>query len=158
MTTPYSFILQVPAAPAHEALQHFASKLAFESDPSDVHVDLQRKKSGFVVVDARGAEPFAERHVPGAINLPYRLIDEAAVAPFRNQVVVVYCWTAACNAADKAAVRLATLGVQVKQMVGGLSAWVEEGYPVEGTLAPEITFTEYLRFHHSGTPGPFRRL
>jgi rhodanese-related sulfurtransferase len=157
MTTPFSFILQVPAAPPEEALRHFSGKLAVETDPSDVHVDLQRKKTGFVVIDARGAEAFAEKHVPGAIHLPHRMIDEASAAPFLNQVVVVYCWSASCNAAAKAAVRLATLGVKVKEMIGGLSAWVEEGYPVEGTLPAEVSFGDYLRFHHSGATGPFRR-
>jgi len=49
----FSFILETPAAPAGVAQRHFESKLAIETDPSDVHTDLTRHKTGFVVVDAR---------------------------------------------------------------------------------------------------------
>src|SRR5207245_11627846 len=49
--------------------------------------------------------------------------------------VVVYCWGPACNAATKAAVRLAALGFRVKEMIGGIEYWDREGYGVEGSKA-----------------------
>jgi rhodanese-related sulfurtransferase len=154
---PFSFILETPAAPADVACRHFTTKLALETDPSDVHTDLARQKSGFVVADARNASAYADQHVPGAISLPARTIDEKAVQELRGKVVVVYCWSASCNAAAKAAVRLSALGIQVKEMIGGLDAWVREGYPVEGELPAGVGFDEYLRWHHAGNAGQFRR-
>ena len=148
-TTPFSFVLETPAAAPEEALRHFSLRLAVETDASDVWTDLQRGKAGFVVIDARGAAAYADMHVPGALSLPYRTIDAAAVAPFRDRVAVVYCWNQACNAGAKAASRLAALGVRVKELLGGLEAWVHEGNPVESALPPGTTFEQYLRWHHS---------
>lgn len=131
----FSFMLERPAADPDEARRHFAAKLAVETDPWDVNADRQRG-ARFVIVDARGPEPFAECHVPGAINLPHRTItaESAAAALPADQVVVVYCWGPACNAAAKAALRLSALGYRVKEMIGGLEYWRHEGYAVEGTL------------------------
>jgi rhodanese-related sulfurtransferase len=132
----FSFVLETPAAAPAEAHRHFAAKLAVETDPWDVHEDLRRGGGRFTVVDARGPEPFADCHVPGAVNLPHRTIsaETAAAALPADGVLVVYCWGPACNAAAKAAVRLTALGYRVKEMIGGLEYWRHEGHPVEGRL------------------------
>ena len=137
-----------PADP-EVALRHFEAKLGVETDPSDVHFDLTHAATGVVVLDARSPEAWAELRVPGALSLPHARIDAAAAEPLRGKVVVVYCWAASCNASTKAARRLAALGVRVKEMIGGLDAWVREGYPTEGTLPEGTAFDEYLRAHHS---------
>jgi rhodanese-related sulfurtransferase len=131
----FSFVTDAsPATPA-EAQRHFAAKLAVETDPWDVNADLERGGERILVVDARGTEPFAECHVAGAINLPHRTISTETTASLpRDRVLVVYCWGPACNAASKAALRLAALGFQVKEMVGGLEYWRREGFGVDGTL------------------------
>jgi rhodanese-related sulfurtransferase len=41
---------------------------------------------------------------------------------------VVYCSGPHCNGADRAALRLARLGRQVKKMIGGISGWKDEGF------------------------------
>jgi rhodanese-related sulfurtransferase len=69
--------------------------------------------------------------VPGAISLPYREIDAAAVSDFSgDDVVVTYCWGPGCNASTKAALRFANLGFRVKEMIGGIEYWRREGYPL----------------------------
>lgn len=133
-TEPFSFVLEFPAAAPEDARRHFLSKLAVETDVSDVATDLERKRGGFVVVDVRNQRAYAERHVPGAINLPWRTIDERVAAQLRGKLVVVYCWSPACNGAAKGAARLAGLGVQVKEMIGGLEYWLREGKDTEGTV------------------------
>ncbi|MDB4881428.1 MAG: rhodanese-like protein [Gemmatimonadetes bacterium] len=131
----HSFVLEPPAASPDEARRHFASKLAVETDPSDVHADLERGVRRIVVIDARSAAHFGECHVPGAISLPHRSINEESTSMLSRDVcVVVYCWGPACNAATRAGVRLSALGFQVKEMIGGLEYWRHEGFAVEGTL------------------------
>jgi rhodanese-related sulfurtransferase len=44
---------------------------------------------------------------------------------------VTYCAGPHCNASTHAALRLAELGVPVKEMLGGFDFWVRDGYPVE---------------------------
>lgn len=149
-----SQVLEVPPAAPEVARAHFAGKLALETDPSDLHFDLTHGVEGLVVVDARGTDAYADRHVPGALNLPYPTLSPETVAPFKGKTVVVYCWSASCNAGTKAAARLAALGVPVKELLGGLAAWEEEGYPTEGALDPAVAFQDYLRYHHRDPRGP----
>jgi rhodanese-related sulfurtransferase len=45
--------------------------------------------------------------------------------------VVTYCWGPGCNGATRAALALAELGFQVKEMLGGFEYWVREGFAFE---------------------------
>lgn len=137
-TSHFSLVLETSAAQPAEAQRHFLAKLSVETDPADVRLDLQRGQTGFVLLDARSAQDFEECHIPGAINLPYRRITAESTAHLaKEQVLVVYCWSPACNAATKAAARLSGLGFQVKEMIGGIEYWRREGGEVEGTLGAE---------------------
>lgn len=127
----FSLVLETPAAPASVAHAHFAAKLAVETDPSDVHTDLEKGVRGFVVVDTRSAASYAKGHLPGARNLPYRTITAETVRDIpKDTLVVVYCTGTACNASTKGAVRFAALGYRVKEMIGGIEGWRAEGFPV----------------------------
>lgn len=134
----HSFVLEHAAAPSAEAHRHFTAKLSVETDPSDVHADMERNVDRIAVIDARSDQHFAECHVPGAISMPHRSITTETVASLSRDVcLVVYCWGPACNAAAKACVRLSALGFQVKEMLGGLEHWRQEGYAVAGTLGAD---------------------
>jgi rhodanese-related sulfurtransferase len=70
--------------------------------------------------------------VPGAVNLPRRSIDEAALAKFApDTMFVVYCAGPHCNGANKAAILLARHGRPVKEMIGGVTGWLDEGFSLE---------------------------
>lgn len=126
-----SMVRQVPAASAAKAAAYFGGRLELETDPSDVHSDLVARHPGIVVLDVRPTDAYERAHVPGARSLPYRQIDEALAATLSSSDVhVVYCWGPACNAATKAAARLAKLGLPVKEMIGGIEYWRREGYPM----------------------------
>jgi len=46
---------------------------------------------------------------------------------------VVYCAGPHCNGSTKAAIRLSQLGRAVKEMIGGVAGWIDEGFTlVEG--------------------------
>ncbi|MBO2461236.1 rhodanese-like domain-containing protein [Actinomadura violacea] len=122
----------VPAARPEEARRHFAARLAFETDVSDVAADLAAGTPGIVVVDTRSAESWAQGHAAGAVHLPTAEISARAdVLVPEGATVVVYCWGPGCNGAQKAALEFAKLGRPVKEMIGGFEYWAREGYPVE---------------------------
>jgi len=122
-------VTAVPAAGSDEARDHFGASFAFETDCWDVHEALARSDPGFVLLDVRGPELFASGHVPGAHNLPHRKITERTLAAFpSDSLFVVYCAGPHCNGADRAALRLATLGRPVKKMLGGIEGWKDEGF------------------------------
>ncbi|MGI5502703.1 rhodanese-like domain-containing protein [Lentzea sp. CA-135723] len=123
--------LRFPAADPKIAAEHFAAELAFEADPDDVHRDLlDGTATGYVLVETRAPEAFAQARIPGAINLPYRdLPDTLDLDP--DLVYVCYCESFQCNAATKGALALAQRGYRVKRLSGGITAWRDAGYPVE---------------------------
>ena len=127
-----SRVLDLPAADPAAAKNHFLMKLAIETDPSDVYADQQAGEKGFVVLDARSPQSFAAGHVPGAVGIHHRVIDASTTAALsKDKVIVTYCTGPGCNASTKAAAKLSGLGFRVKEMIGGLDAWKEEGYPLE---------------------------
>ena len=120
-----------PASPS-EAADHFARKLALETDCSDVQAALRSGEIDFVLLDVRGRSAFAKAHVPGATSLPHADITaERMMAWPHDTVFVVYCAGPHCNGADKAALKLARLGRPVKVMLGGMTGWADEGFPFE---------------------------
>ncbi|WP_101387219.1 rhodanese-like domain-containing protein [Streptomyces sp. TLI_146] len=121
-----------PAAPA-DAAAYFRASLVFHADVSDVASVLAAGgEPGFVVLDSRSTESWDQGHVPGAVHLPTALIAEQAEQLLDKSVpVVTYCWGPGCNGATRAALALAELGYQVKEMLGGFEYWVREGFEFE---------------------------
>ncbi|WP_020672526.1 rhodanese-like domain-containing protein [Amycolatopsis nigrescens] len=136
MTVTSAVLSTVPAAP-EQAAAHFAARLAFEADVSDVHADLTAKVPGLVVVDSRSAESWRQGHLPGAVHLPTaEIATRAAKLIPSDTVVVTYCWGPGCNGATRAALEFARLGYQVKEMIGGYEYWVREGFTAESAAGP----------------------
>ena len=133
----YGSGMKFPAAPA-DAVAHFASKLAFETDASDVYAD-QSASVRFVLVDSRGEAAWTQGRVVGAVHMPTAEIATRAPAEIPVDLpVVTYCWGPGCNGATRAALEFAKLGYQVKEMIGGFEYWAREGYPVEDERGPVL--------------------
>ncbi len=130
-----SIVTLSPAEPSTEqASEYFAHKLAFETDPADVHHDLSHDVASFVVIDVRAAEHYEACRIPGAKHLPWGRIRESTTRDFDpDTLIVTYCWGPGCNSSTKAALRFSQLGFPVREMIGGIEYWRREGYPVEGT-------------------------
>lgn len=110
---------------------YYAAKLAYETDASDVHAALKAGED-IVVVDVRSDEAWAQGRVAGAVHMHYSEIARRAPKEIPSDAtVVVYCWSPGCNAGAKGAREFATLGYDVREMIGGFEYWVREGYPVE---------------------------
>jgi rhodanese-related sulfurtransferase len=120
-------VSEVPAAPPTEALAHFSRRLGLETDCADVHAALA--DPDFVLVDVRAPKLYTAGHVPGAINIPHRELTQERLTQYPLATLfVVYCAGPHCNGANRAAIRLARLGRPVKEMIGGLTGWQDEGY------------------------------
>jgi rhodanese-related sulfurtransferase len=137
-----SLVRDIPAAPSAIALMHFSNRLTFETDCSDVHASQAAGEVDFVLVDVRGPGAFERGHVPGAINIPTRQLSaEGLVAYPRDTLFVVYCAGPHCNGANKAAVKLAALEYPVKEMIGGLTGWLDEGFALTADVLREQPVT-----------------
>jgi rhodanese-related sulfurtransferase len=120
------------AALGQTARIHWVGTFVHDRHPADLYAEMLEHRGDLVVVDTRYREAYAREHLPGAISLPHREIDETTTAHLRRDVLyVVYCWNASCLASTKAARRLRALGFQVKELHGGLETWRKQGYPTE---------------------------
>ncbi|MFJ3991393.1 rhodanese-like domain-containing protein [Streptomyces sp. NPDC090032] len=131
-------VLRVPPASPAAAAAYFGASLAFHADVSDVASALTAGGDpGFVVIDTRSTASWDQGHVPGAVHLPTALIAEQAERLLAKAVLVVtYCWGPGCNGATRAALALAELGFQVKEMLGGFEYWAREGFAYETWEGP----------------------
>ncbi|MFF3906044.1 rhodanese-like domain-containing protein [Streptomyces sp. NPDC001848] len=137
-TTAENPVLRVPPAAPAIAAAHFRASLAFHADVSDVAAALAAGDPGFVLLDSRSTAAWDQGHIPGAVHLPTALIPEQAGQLLDRSVpVVTYCWGPGCNGATRAALALAELGFQVKEMLGGFEYWVREGFAYETWQGPE---------------------
>lgn len=137
-----SLVREIAAAPSATALMHFSNRLTFETDCSDVHASLQAGELDFVLADVRSPAGFAQGHVPGAISLPHRSITVEHMSGYnKNTLFVVYCAGPHCNGANRAAIKLAALGYPVKEMLGGITGWLDEGFRLSTEVMPASATT-----------------
>jgi rhodanese-related sulfurtransferase len=105
----------------------------------EIDRDALRRKiedgEGFVLVDALGPISFAASHLPGAVNITPRGVDERArrLIPDVATEVVVYCQSPTCESSVEVAERLVQLGyLNVSHYAGGKEDWMAAGLPLEG--------------------------
>lgn len=106
--------------------------------------DLQAK--GAVVVDSRVANEYADSHIKGAINIPYKeksakaldfdpgqdSWDIAKLPADKNTVIVIYCNAGECWKSYKASKMAIKAGYKrIHWFRGGYPEWKAKGYPVE---------------------------
>jgi rhodanese-related sulfurtransferase len=66
----------------------------------------------FTLIDVRSPATFANGHVAGAINIPHAQMTQSRMAESpKDRLIVVYCAGPHCKGANKAALRLACLGL-----------------------------------------------
>lgn len=126
-------VVHPAAAESAVALAHFEQRLRFETDCWDTHQGLLEQEHlpepGFVLLDVRSPALYIKSHLPGAINLPHgKVINGKLTAWPLETLFVVYCAGPHCNGANRAAIALAKLGRPVKEMIGGVTGWADEGF------------------------------
>jgi len=125
-----------------QQLAHYQEKLAYETDSWDLYLLLQ-EGNNVVVVDGRNENAYAREHIPGAINIPHRTISQEALSKLdKTALYITYCDGIGCNASTKTALKMLTLGFQVKELIGGLDWWKRDGYATEGENAQAGTMVD----------------
>lgn len=114
-----------------QAAAHFAARLQFETDASDVHAALEEGQPRLVLVDTRNLEAWEQGHARGAVHIPKPQMPEVIPTYPTDTEFVVYCWGPGCNGATRAGLIISELGYGVKEMIGGFEYWAREGLPVD---------------------------
>ena len=84
---------------------------------------LMDSEEGYVILDVRTPEEFAERHIEGAVLIPDYEIGEKAesILTDKDQLILVYCRSG--RRSKNAANELATLGYTNIKEFGGINDW-----------------------------------
>ena len=121
----------------NDQIAFYQAKLEYEIDPWDLNEALNRGDH-IVVIDTRKPEVYQRNHIPGAINIPHRTMDETTTAHLdRGALIVTYCDGIRCNGSTKGALNMVRLGFRVKELMGGMDCWRVDGYPVPGFDDPQ---------------------
>jgi membrane protein DedA with SNARE-associated domain/rhodanese-related sulfurtransferase len=89
-----------------------------------------------IVVDVRSptARTLEPRWIPGAIHVPVDDVSRHLAELPRDREIVVYCTCPSEASAARVAKALINHGFkEVRPLYGGLDAWIEAGYAVDGT-------------------------
>ncbi|AZO52600.1 MULTISPECIES: rhodanese-like domain-containing protein [unclassified Mesorhizobium] len=135
-----SYVTDIPPALPEIARDHFLRRLSVETDCSDVAATLRGGEPDFVLLHVVGSpQAYERRHMPGALHLPHRDISAGRMGEWPSGTLfVVYCAGPHCNGADRAAFKLASLGLPVKIMIGGISGWQDEDLPFASGKEPGV--------------------
>ena len=106
------------AAPAEET--------TYRQVNMDEAITMTEEGSGYIILDVRTPEEFAEKHIPGAINVANETIgtDEIPELPDKDQLILVYCRSG--NRSKQASEKLVALGYTNIVEFGGINDWPGE--------------------------------
>ena len=92
----------------------------------DEAVEMMKKESGYIILDVRRHDEYAEGHIPGAINVPNEEIGTAEIPelPDKAQLILVYCRSG--RRSKEASEKLVKLGYTNVVEFGGILDWKGE--------------------------------
>lgn len=93
---------------------------------------LDRARAGLVtVLDVRPPDEFAAGHLPGAMNIPLKELEQRIQELPRDLEVVAYCRGPYCVLAYEAVAQLRKQGYSARRLEEGFPEWRLAGLPVE---------------------------
>ena len=103
-----------------------SAKNSYVQISMDEAIKMMEEESDYIILDVRRPDEFAEKHIPGAINVPNENIgtDEISELPNKDQLILVYCRSG--NRSKQASEKLAKLGYTNIHEFGGINSWPGE--------------------------------
>ena len=100
-----------------------AEEITYRQIDMDEAITMMEEESGYIILDVRTPEEFADKHIPGAINIPNETIgtEEIPELPDKDRLIMVYCRSG--NRSKQASEKLATLGYTNIVEFGGINDW-----------------------------------
>lgn len=101
-------------------------KASYRQITMDEAITVMKESHGYIILDVRTPAEFAEKHIPGAINVPNETIGSEQIPelPDKDQLILVYCRSG--NRSKQASEKLAALGYTNIVEFGGINDWPGE--------------------------------
>ncbi len=106
------------------------AKDTMEPIPARDLVERLREGSA-LLLDVRPPEEYAAGHLPGAVSIPLKELEERIAEMPKNQEIVAYCRGPYCVLAFDAVARLRKQGLAARRLEYGFPEWKQAGLPVE---------------------------
>ena len=92
----------------------------------DEAVAMMETETAYIILDVRTPSEYADKHIPGAINIPNETIGTAQIPelPDKDQLILVYCRSG--NRSKQASEKLVALGYTNVVEFGGINDWPGE--------------------------------
>ena len=89
-------------------------------------IAMMEDETGYLILDVRTPEEYAQKHIPGAVNVPNEAIGTGEIPelPQKDQLILVYCRSG--NRNKQASEKLAALGYTNIVEFGGINDWPGE--------------------------------
>jgi ArsR family transcriptional regulator len=101
-------------------------------EPVAVSELLTRRHDGSVVLlDVRPEDEYGLGHLPGALNIPLRQLEQRLAELPRKQEIVAYCRGPYCVLSFEAVAALRRHGFSVRRFEDGFQEWIAAGLPIE---------------------------
>lgn len=92
---------------------------------------LMQTSKDFILLDCRGVDYFNWEHLPDAVNLRWKYVDERApqLLPSKDQLIITSCDGFTCNSSIRCYKSLVKLGyTNLVEYSGGVADWKAHGY------------------------------
>ena len=111
------------AAPVEETP---ATSAAYRQITMDEAIVMMETEQDYIILDVRRPDEFADKHIPGAINIPNETIGTEPLPelPNKDQLILVYCRSG--NRSKQASDKLVALGYTNIVEFGGIIDWPGE--------------------------------
>lgn len=106
--------------------QEVENKVNYENITAQEAKELMDREEGYIILDVRTGEEYAQGHIPGAILIPDYEIETKAeeILTDKNQMILVYCRSG--RRSKNAAQALLELGYTDIREFGGIIDWPYE--------------------------------
>jgi rhodanese-related sulfurtransferase len=89
------------------------------------------REGAVTVLDVRPPDEFALGHVPGAVNIPLRVLKERLAEINPDREIVAYCRGEYCVLSFEAVALLRARGLKARRLEEGLPEWRAAGLPIK---------------------------
>jgi rhodanese-related sulfurtransferase len=92
------------------------------------------REGSVVLLDVRPSDEYGLGHLPGALNIPLRDLEQRLSELPHNHEIVAYCRGLYCVLSFEAVTALRTRGFKVRRLEEGFPEWKAAGLPIVARL------------------------
>ena len=107
-----------------KAEKFFTKLMAYTLGPMELKEMMESEN--IVVIDVRNKEDYDEGHIPNAISIPRKELDNRYEELSKDHLHIVYCYNQQCHLGLCACRFLATKDIPCMHMEGGYKTWSED--------------------------------